>query len=155
MEQIKKPGLVTEIVAISALFGVFATLLFFDEGVGLNYPLYVFLTIGAGLFFMLRLRRNISRGEYALIASAFLCSVMVYVRSSELLTFLNVIGSIVLLLLTARVFAGEKFTTLQPSEYVRTLFLPLLFIAPFFRTISEFFSLRTFFVGHPRSARRL
>lgn len=69
-------------------------------------------------------------------------SFMVFVRSSELLTFLNVLASLLILLLIAKTAFSEQLKTFFVSDYIKVLFLPFSFIAPLLRTVSDVLSLR-------------
>jgi hypothetical protein len=67
---------------------------------------------------------------------------MVFVRSSSLLMFLNVIASLLLLLVIAEISFGEKVKNFSVEDYLKIFFLPFKFIHPLFQTLSNLFSLR-------------
>ncbi len=130
------------ITGISFVLGLLFDYFFYDKIPGLSFPLYVILVI-AGLFILANfLKKQINKEVYLLLVLLIFFSTMVFVRSSDLLTFLNVITSLFLLLVINEISFGEKVKNFSIEDYLKILFLPFKFIHPFFQTLSNLFSLR-------------
>ncbi|MGD9552134.1 MAG: DUF4153 domain-containing protein [Candidatus Caldatribacteriota bacterium] len=130
------------ITGISFVLGLLFDYFFYDKIPGLSFPLYVILVI-AGLFILANfLKKQINKEVYLLLVLLIIFSTMVFVRSSGLLTFLNVITSLFLLLVINEISFGEKVKNFSIEDYLKILFLPFKFIHPFFQTLSNLFSLR-------------
>ncbi|MGE4413373.1 MAG: DUF4153 domain-containing protein [Candidatus Caldatribacteriota bacterium] len=130
------------ITGISFVLGLLFDYFFYDKIPGLSFPLYVILVI-AGLFILANfLKKQINKEVYLLLVLLIFFSTMVFVRSSGLLTFLNVITSLFLLLVITEISFGEKVKNFSIEDYLKILFLPFKFIHPFFQTLSNLFSLR-------------
>jgi len=130
------------ITGISFVLGLLFDYFFYDKISGLSFPLYVILVI-AGLFILANfLKKQINKEVYLLLVLLVFFSTMVFVRSSGLLIFLNVITSLFLLLVINEISFGEKVKNFSIEDYLKILFLPFKFIHPFFQTLSNLFSLR-------------
>ncbi len=130
------------ITGISFVLGLLFDYFFYDKIPGLSFPLYVILVI-AGLFILANfLKKQINKEVYLLLVLLIFFSTMVFVRSSDLLTFLNVITSLFLLLVINEISFGEKVKNFSIEDYLKILFLPFKFIHPLFQTLSNLFSLR-------------
>jgi len=130
------------ITGISFVLGLLFDYFFYDKISGLSFPLYVILVI-AGLFILANfLKKQINKEVYLLLVLLIFFSTMVFVRSSGLLIFLNVITSLFLLLVINEISFGEKVKNFSIEDYLKILFLPFKFIHPFFQTLSNLFSLR-------------
>ena len=92
---------IISIFSISVLLGILFDYFFFDKGLGIAFPLYILLIV-FGLFGITYVyRKKIKKDALLLLIPLFFFSVMTAVRSSGLLTFLNIVACIYLLLLTA------------------------------------------------------
>lgn len=133
-----KIGLIS---GISLILGLLFDYFFYDKMLGINFPIYVFFIV-LGLFVISRiLKKQINKeAVWFLIPLAFF-STMIFIRTSTLLTFLNVIISLILLLLIAKTVYGNKVNNFLMKDYIKVIFLPLKFILPLFRTLSDLFSL--------------
>lgn len=125
------------ITGLSLLLGLLFDLFFYGKSLGIGFPVYM-TCILAGLFAVAkRLRIEL---PYALIwpvAPLAFFSCMVFIRASALLTFLNVIASLLLLLLTVELLRGTVIAKLSTEEFFATPFVPLKFVAPMRMTISD------------------
>lgn len=135
--------------AIALGLGIVHSVLFFDQAIGLNFSLFAPFAVCGGLLLAHAFGRNIKREQIVLILLAFFFSSMVYVRSGELLTFYNVLGTALLLFLAANSIAGKSVLTYFPSDYLKIIFLPIRFIKPYFKTLLEIFSLHGVMRTHP------
>src|SRR3989338_7224135 len=130
------------IVGVSLFFGLLFDYFFYDKFPGITFPLYIILVV-AGLFAIARFfKKQISKEVFWLLAPLMFFSAMVFVRSSDLLTFLNIVASLLLLLVIAKVSFGEKVKNFLVSDYAKIFFLSLKFIRPLFQTLSNLFSQR-------------
>jgi len=128
------------IIAVVALFlGALFDYLFYAKAPGINFPLYVFL-LAAGLWLMARLfKKPREKNIFWLLFPLLFFSVMVFVRASLLLTFLNIAASLLLLLILAELFFGKKLRNFLIKDYLKIFFLPLKFVSPLFQTLADLF----------------
>jgi len=137
-------------LGIMALFlGIVFTILFYQQWIGLNYVLFSLITICGILFLASTFSRKIDKATYAAIIVAIFFSLMVFVRSSALLTFFNVIESFFLFLVIINSVAGKKIKSYFPTDYLKIFILPFRFISPLFNTLPEIFSFRRKSSGNP------
>lgn len=130
------------IAGISLVLGLLFDYLFYDKFPGIAFPFYVILIV-AGLFAIAVFsKQKISKQAVWLLAPLIFFSAMVFVRSSYLLTFLNIAASFLLLLIIAQVSFGEKIKNFMAEDYIKIFFLPLKFIRPLFQTLSDLLSSR-------------
>lgn len=130
-------GLIT---GVSLVLGLLFDYFFYGKIPGIAFPFYIILVV-TGLFTMANFfKKHISKDVFWLLVPLIFFSAMVFVRSSELLTFLNVVASLLLLLVIARVFVGERLKNFLVGDYSKIFFLPLKFIRPLFQTLSDIFS---------------
>ncbi len=133
---------IISIFSISVLLGILFDYFFFDKGLGIAFPLYILLIV-FGLFGISYVyRKKIKKDALLLLIPLFFFSVMTAVRSSELLTFLNIVACIYLLLLIADLCFDKKISNYLIKDYIVVPFTPFKFINPFFKSVSELFSLR-------------
>ncbi len=125
-------------LALGLLFNCF----FFGTLTGLNVPAYALLVV-VSLFALAALfKQKISRQTVYLLLPLAFFSLMVFVRSSVFLTFLNIVGSVLLLLLIAKVSLRGVLKDFLMIDYVKIFFLPFLFLPPVFQTLSDIVRLR-------------
>ena len=130
------------IVGISLVLGLLFDYFFYGKIPGIAFLLYIMLVV-AGLFTIASLfKKQISKEALWLLAPLIFFGAMVFVRSSSLLTFLNVVASLLLLLIIAKVSFGDKLKNFLVGDYIKIFFLPFKFIRPLFQTLSNLFSLR-------------
>src|SRR3989339_1348316 len=134
-----KAGLVT---GISLVLGLLFDYFLYEKIPGIAFPLYVLLVV-IGLFVIANFfKKQISKEVFWLLVPLIFFSAMVFVRSSGLLMFLNVVASLLLLLVIAEASFGEKVKNFLVGDYIKVFFLPFKFIRPLFQTLSNLFSLR-------------
>lgn len=130
------------IAGVAFALGVLFDYFFVEKIPGITVPLYVALLVG-GLFTLAHFfKRKVHKEVFWLLIPLFFFSAMVFVRSSELLTFLNVVASLLLLLVLAEISFGGSIKHFAVGDYIKIVFLPLQFILPLFHTLSNLFSLR-------------
>jgi len=129
------------IVVISLILGLFFDYFFYGKIPGVAFPLYIILVV-AGLFTIASiLKKQINNEVIWLLVPLIFFSTMVFVRSSYLLTFLNVVASLLLLLVIVEVSFGKKIKDFLVGHYIKIFFLPFKFIRPLFQTLSDLFPL--------------
>jgi hypothetical protein len=143
MHTLTEQGKIRLLGAASFILGVVCVFLFYEQGLGVNYPLFVVLVVAFGLLLAQTFSRRLERGHYAVIATGVFFSFMVFVRSSELLTFYNIFGSVLLLLIGVSLFEGKRLKSFFLIDYAKVLLLPFRFIAPFFDTFPGVVSVKT------------
>ncbi len=130
------------IAGTSLVLGLLFDYFFYGKIPGIAFPLYVILVV-AGLFVIANFfKRQINKEIVWVLMPLIFFSTMVFVRASALLTFLNVVASLLLLLVIAEVSFGGKVKNFLVGDYVKIFFLPIKFIRPLFQTLSGLFSLR-------------
>ena len=133
---------IISIFSISVLLGILFDYFFYDKGLGIAFPLYILLIV-FGLFGISYVyRKRIKKDALLLLIPLFFFSVMTAVRSSELLTFLNVVACIYLLLLIADLCFDKKISNYLIRDYIVVPFTPFKFVTPFFKSVSELSSLK-------------
>lgn len=134
----------------SLLLGILFVFLFYKQAVGLNYPLFIWSIAILGLLLARLYQHQLARTEYLLVLGGVFFSVMVFVRSSDPLSFFNVLGSLLLLLVAVETFTGKKLRTFVTGDYLAVVFLPLRFIAPFFETFPRVIAFQKVSSENPR-----
>lgn len=130
------------IVGISLALGLLFDYFFYGKIPGIAFTLYVFLVV-AGLFILTSFfKRRINKQAIWILIPLIFFSTMVFVRSSGLLTFLNITCSFFLLFFIAEISFGKNIKNFLLENYVKTFFLPFKFIRPLFQTLSDLLSLR-------------
>lgn len=133
---------VLRIFSVSILLGILFDYFFFDKGLGIAFPLYILLIV-FGLFGISYVyRKKINKDALLLLIPLFFFSIMTAVRSSGLLTFLNVVACIYLLLLITDLCFDKKISNYLIRDYIAVPFTPFKFINPFFKSISDLYSLK-------------
>lgn len=129
------------LAATSLALGVLWTYLFYKQNIGLNFSIFMLMVAAGGVLLSRVFARPLGAGVYTLIGASIFFSSMVFVRSSELLTLFNMLGSLLIFLLVGSVLAGKRLRSFLPLDYVKVFFLPLRFLATFWTTFSEIISL--------------
>jgi len=130
------------VTGISFVLGLLFDYFFYDKIPGIVFPFYVILVI-AGLFAIANfLKKQINKEVLIPLVLLIFFSTMVFIRSSDLLIFLNVIASLLLLLVITEISFGEEIKNFSIEDYLKIFFLPFKFIHPLFETMSNLFSLR-------------
>lgn len=132
------------IVGVSLVLGLLFDYFFYGtENLGIAFPLYIVLVV-VGLFAIANfLKKQISKEVLWLLVPLIFFSAMVFVRSSEFLTFLNVVASLLLLLVIAEVSLSGKVRSFLIIDYIKIFLLPFKFIFPLVQTLSSLFSIST------------
>ena len=130
------------IAGVSLALGLLFDYFFYEKAPGIGFPIYVALIL-LGLFAIsVYFKKQIDRQAIWLLIPLAFFSSMVFVRSSLLLTFLNIVGSFLLLLLVVEVSPAWVLKKFLAQDYVKMIFLPLQFVRPFFQTLSNIFKSR-------------
>lgn len=128
----------TVAIALSLVFNF----MFFEEGLGLNFPLFILFVLIAGWILINTFKiKSVDVATIILSVLILFFSMMVFIRSSLLLTFFNVLGTLLLLLIIVNSYLGKNVKEYLPLDYLKIFTLPLFFIPVFFKKISEFVSL--------------
>ncbi len=127
---------------IALILGAIHSFLFFNESTGLNFPIFILCIIGGGLLLTQDRQVKVGKTKTSLILLCVFFSAMVFVRASELLTFFNIVASILLLLLLVETHSGKKLKEYLPVDYFKIFFTPFVFVVNFFETLPELFSLK-------------
>ncbi len=128
--------------AAALILGTTFVFLFYEREIGLNYSIFIILIATLGLLLARLFSRHLMREHYAVVVTGVLLSLMVFLRSSELLTFFNILGSSFLFLIAVLMFAGKSVHTFVTVDYVKAFFVPLRFVGSFFETFPAIVSLQ-------------
>ncbi|HBO99982.1 MAG: hypothetical protein UU48_C0002G0018 [Candidatus Uhrbacteria bacterium GW2011_GWF2_41_16] len=116
--------------------------LFYGKIPGISFPLYLLFLVGE-LFAMSRFfKQPIKKEVIWMLVPLFFFSAMVFIRSSGLLTFLNIVICLFLLLTMAKSLFEKKIKEFVVGDYLKTCFIPFKWILPFFQTSTDLLSLR-------------
>lgn len=140
-----QPSALVRAVAIAgvALFlGLAWDYLMYGKVPGLGFPIYIVLIVSGLLGLRAGFNKPIDRQTLWLLIPLGFFSLMVFVRASELLSFLNVVASLLLLLLLADISSARRLRAFRVRDYVRLPFLPFRFVGPLVRTLSDLLGLR-------------
>ncbi len=126
----------------SLILGILFDYFFYDKIPGIGFPVYITLVV-LGLFALSAyFNRSMDTQAIWLLVPLGFFSLMVFIRSSLLLTFFNIIASMSLLLLIARISFAEKIKNFLAADYIKIFFLPFKFIYPLFQTLSDLVAFR-------------
>lgn len=133
----------------SLALGIIHQVLFWDVSIGSNFPLFVFcILLSGGILARIYARKGDPWILYLILPIAFF-SIMVSIRASALLTFFNVIGTLLLLLICAGSYIDRPLKDFLPWHYFKIPFLPFRFLIPLREYIFEVVSLRRLTQNHP------
>lgn len=125
-------------VGITSLaLGLCFNYFFYAKAPGISFPLYIGLVLLGLWVIAANAHRPLNKETFWLLMPLLFFSAMVSMRSSALLTFLNIIASVALLLLIAELSFAGRVRNFSVGDYIKTLFLPFKFIRPLFRTLSD------------------
>lgn len=142
MKQLSENQKGTALGAVAVLLGALFVGLFYNHNVGLNFPLFITAAVFGGLLLCYEYRRRLEKSHYFVIGSALFFSAMVFFRSSDPLSFFNVLVTTILLFIGVELIIGKKLRAFYIGDYIKALFLPFRFIAPFFDTFPAVISFK-------------
>lgn len=130
-------------VGISLGLGLVFDYLFYGKALGISFPIYIALTL-IGLFIISYYYKiTLSKSTFLLIIPLIFFSLMVAVRASGFLIFLNILACVFILLIISDIATtGKKIKEYLVENYFITLIVPLQFIDTFHKTISEMIRLQ-------------
>lgn len=132
MDTLREQSKIRLLGTSSLILGVVCVFLFYKHGLGINYPLFVGLVVAFGVLLAHAFSHPLGYEQYAVVGAGVFFSSMVFVRSSEALTFFNVLGSVLLLLIAVGLFEGKRLRSFFLIDYAKVLLLPFRFVGPFF-----------------------
>ncbi len=133
---IDKARLVT---VISIILGILFDYLFFNQSIGINFAIYIFLLILVFIGISTLFKKHIHKDVLLLLLVLLFFSIMTFIRTSPLLTVANIGICLFLLLILAKISFREKLKNFYLKDYIKTIFVPFLFISPLFQTLSRLF----------------
>lgn len=143
-EQISQPKILTKtrvIIETALVLGALFEYFFYGKIPGISFPLYAIMIL-IGLFLVVSFsEKQINREVLWLLPPVLFFSFMVFIRASYLLTFLNIVATLLLLLVIAEISFGKRMKNFLMNDYIKIFFLPFKFIPPLFQTLSNLFSL--------------
>ncbi|NCP86982.1 MAG: hypothetical protein CO094_02000 [Anaerolineae bacterium CG_4_9_14_3_um_filter_57_17] len=108
---------------MSALaLGWAADFLFWKHTPGISFAIYAALTLGVGLFLLLRAGLNPGRGTYPLLVLIFFFAVFTFVRAEALSVFLAHALTLFLMAVCALTYQGGRWGEYSLSDYVVRFF---------------------------------
>src|SRR3989338_1896653 len=137
------PKKIIAIIGVSAALGILFDYFFYNKmPPGLSFPLYILLILACLFALGKNFKERPSNDALWLILPLLFFSVMVSVRASYFLSFLNIVMSGFILLMVARTVFKDKIKSFFIRDYLKIFILPFLFIPAFLRTISQLIELR-------------
>ncbi|HET9877832.1 MAG TPA: DUF4173 domain-containing protein [Candidatus Limnocylindria bacterium] len=97
------------VAALAIEAGVIGQLLFFDTGIGLNWPLAIIVALGAALLAR-RPEARFDAADWWLPVSAVVLAAFVAIRGDPVLAFLDVLGSMALTVASLAAIGGHAVT---------------------------------------------
>lgn len=135
------PPKILSIFGCSLALGLFFNYLFYGRVPGISFPIYVGIIL-IGLFLLSSyFKTRLNSSVFILTIPLLFFALMVAVRASGFLTFLNIATSLYLLLLIANIVTGQKLQEYIIKNYLKTIFTPLQFIQSAIRTLSDLLTL--------------
>ncbi|MEK7184230.1 MAG: DUF4173 domain-containing protein [Patescibacteria group bacterium] len=131
------------IVGVSAALGWLFDALLNGKALGIGLPLFVSCILTGLTVLSLRIRKTVDTQAAWLFIPLVAFGIMVAVRASFFLTFLNLIACVVLLLLIAATVFRQQLMQFRIGEYVQTAFLPFRWVVPFLQTVAELATVRS------------
>ncbi len=125
------------IVGVSLTLGLLFDLFFFEHLPGLSFPVYVAVVAGGIMGLAHYLQQKPSKAVWWLMLPLIGFAAMVAVRSSEMLTLMNIGACLLLLLLIAKVAFRRRLTDLRVKDYSSIPLTPLQFLKPARHTIGQ------------------
>lgn len=119
------------IVAISFVLGLIFDYFFYKSLLGISVLIYVSFVLIGLLIISIIFKKRLNKSIISLVTPLLFFSAMVFIRSSVLLTFLNIVISIFLLLMIANLDIGQKIKNYIIVNYLKILIVPFLFIGEF------------------------
>ena len=141
------------ITSASLFLGCLFNYCFWRQIPGLSFPVFVLAVIAVLVTLSSGLRNALSRPALWLFVPLGFFSAMVAFRASPPLILLDLLASLMLLLLIARLGTGGRLTSFNLMTYAKLPLLPLRFLAPLGRTLTEVLALRGFYKNQPLAAR--
>jgi hypothetical protein len=110
------------VVLIGLMLGLIGDLMFYAQPLGISVPILTMVVLGALLALALAEKITIVRANLWLILPLLFFSAMSAVRAEPQLRFMNVVGTMGLLLLLANRLATQPLIDLNLGEYIGALF---------------------------------
>jgi hypothetical protein len=143
------------VTGISLLLGLLFNYFFWEQLPGLAFPVFVAAIIAGLVALAAGLNRPIKSQVLWLFVPLGFFSGMVAFRASPPLLLLNLLATLALLLLVARLTNGGRLTRFNLIDYLKIPFLPFKFFAPLGRTMSDMVGLGQFYKSRPLTAQIL
>lgn len=105
----------------SAVLALLFNYLFFDKEIGVSWFIFIFLVV-AGQVFLLLINKRFSLDNFILLFLALFFSLMIGLRDGYLLNFLNFVTTLLLLLLSSRLFIKSEIKRFNLSDYLLSWF---------------------------------
>ncbi|MBI2056587.1 MAG: DUF4173 domain-containing protein [Candidatus Sungbacteria bacterium] len=132
ISNLKTAGMIS---GVSLFLGVLFNYLFFDKIPGISFLIFILFVIGGFILISKFLGKSLNREALWLFVPLLFFSAMLSVRASLELMFLNIAGSLGLLLLVAEVSFGRKLKSFFIFDYIKIVFLPFKFLVPLWRVL--------------------
>ncbi len=108
-----------------------------EEGFGVAVPIYAAMLCGSLIVLTQVFKRKLVPDVIFLTLVVMFFSVMVVLRDNELLTFLNIVGTILLLMLMTQVQVRGSLKEFVPLDYFKVLVLPFRYLASAFDVVTS------------------
>ena len=133
-----KPFQIFSILAVSLVLGLCFDYFFYKKELGLSFLAYVLLILTGILFICYVYKnKNVKTNSYLLIIPILFFATMVFVRSNAVLSFLNIVASLLLILVLALSITKKNISDYLLIDYIALIFKPFQFIPAFLKTIAD------------------
>ncbi|MEK7627962.1 MAG: DUF4173 domain-containing protein [Patescibacteria group bacterium] len=129
------------IVGVALILGILADHLFFEIVPGLNFTVFAVAVVASFLGLQVYLGKIFQRDLFWPVPLLLFLALMVSIRANILLTFLNIVGCGLLLLLIAEVSVRGSVRNFVLFDYLKLL-VPANFVTAFFKVIGNVWSIR-------------
>jgi len=137
------------IAVLSLVLGILTDYFFYGQDLGLSFPVFIWLVTAVIFGLSFSWKTKISKSTYWLVPPLLFFSGMVAVRSSEIVTTLNVWTTYLLMISFVYSLTGGKIIDYVVSKYItKTLSASLDIIHHAANFLTDFFQLRTLIKGH-------
>ena len=137
------PKKIIAIIGVSAVLGILFDYFFYNKmPPGISFSLYNLFILACLFVLSKNFKERPNKDALWLALPLLFFSLMVSVRASYFLAFLNVVMSGFILLMIARTVFQDKIKSFFIKDYLKIFILPIMFVPVFLRTISQLIELR-------------
>ena len=123
------------IFLFAAILGISVDYLFYGKLTGISFFVFISIFVISSLILSRKFSQKLTKIQYALLIPVILFSAMVFARSSDFLSFFNILAALFLIFLFFALFSEKNLSSFSFQEY---FIFPLVFILKSFRGAAGF-----------------